>query len=74
MTALSNSANSPRSDRFLKLIEVLELVQVSKSTLYKMMDLHIFPRPVRVHLRCVRWRESDVVEWMMSRKRANPLD
>ena len=68
------SSDRTTPDRLLKLSEVLEMVQVSRSTLYLMMNNGRFPRPVRVHLRCVRWRESELVQWMASRQKASRAD
>jgi predicted DNA-binding transcriptional regulator AlpA len=31
-----------------------------------------FPGPVRILLRGVRWRESEVLEWIASREKATP--
>ena len=43
--------------RLLKIDEVLEIVGVSKSVLYEMIGRGQFPRPVRISLRAVRWRQ-----------------
>ena len=71
---MPSEAKTASPDRLLKLGEVLEMVQVSRSTLYVMMARNRFPRPVRVHERCVRWRESEVLEWVASRPTASPAD
>ena len=60
-------ANETSPDRLLKIAGVLEILQVSRSTLYCMMSQGSFPRPLRINLRCVRWRESEVMQWMASR-------
>jgi prophage regulatory protein len=41
---------------------------LSRSTLYAMMARGEFPQPVRLGLRAVGWRESDVTEWLESRQ------
>ena len=55
------------SNRLLRLDEVLELCGISRSELYRQMAEKKFPRPVRVGVRAVRWRQSDVDEWIQKR-------
>ena len=47
---------------------VLELVGITKSTLYRWIkDPKIaFPKPIRMSSRCSVWREIDVLNWMAS--------
>ena len=47
---------------------VLELVGITKSTLYRWIkDPKIaFPEPIRMSSRCSVWREIDVLNWMAS--------
>jgi prophage regulatory protein len=49
---------------------VLELTGLSTSTIYAMMARGDFPRPVRLGIRAVGWRESDVRDWLESREQA----
>ena len=58
-------------DRLLRLQEVLAIVGVSRSTLYDMIGRGQFPKGVRVARRCVRWHESDVLEWVATRRSAD---
>lgn len=48
----------------LKIKQVLELVPVGKTTLYKMIDAGKFPRPIRLSERAVAWRKSDILQWI----------
>lgn len=50
-----------RPERLLRLQEVLALLQVSRSTWYKGMAAGIYPRPVRIGARSVRWRHADIM-------------
>ena len=68
------TSSQTTADRLLRIEDVLAIVGVSRSTLYVMMARNRFPRPVRVHERCVRWRESEVLEWVASRPTASPAD
>ena len=56
--------------QLMKIEEVLALVGFGKSTLYKMISAGLFPRPVRIGLRAVRWRRSEILAWLESLPRA----
>ena len=55
-----------QENRLLRIDEVLEIVGVSKSVLYEMIARNDFPRPVRISLRAVGWRQRDIDEWLES--------
>ncbi len=57
-------------DRLMRLEEVLSYTGLSRSELYRQIQEETFPRPVRVGKRAVRWRESEVEEWIAERPRA----
>ncbi|WP_371639966.1 helix-turn-helix transcriptional regulator [Synechococcus sp. N19] len=50
--------------RFLRLPEVLNLVGVTRSTLYRWMDAGTFPKQISVGGNTVVWVESAVTAWM----------
>ena len=50
----------------LKLSDVKEKTQLSKSTIYKWIDAGKFPAPKKLGDRCVRWASTDIDEWIMS--------
>ena len=50
-------------DRFLRRQEVEAVTGYSKSSIYRLIGLEEFPKPIAFNPRCVRWRESDVVAW-----------
>ena len=50
--------------RLLTRGDILALVQISRSTLRSMVDGGIFPSPVRVGRRAVRWRAQDIADWL----------
>jgi len=53
--------------RILRLKAVLDLTGLSRSTLYRKIELGAFPRQIRISERCVGWREGDIERWL-----ANP--
>ena len=57
-------------EKLLRLGEVREIVGVAKSTIYAMMAHNRFPRPLQIGPKSVRWRESEIAEWLESRPRS----
>jgi prophage regulatory protein len=49
---------------FLTLAEVKARVALSRATIYRWAAAGKFPKPVALSSQTVRWRESDVVQWM----------
>lgn len=50
-----------------RLPTVLQLTGLGRSTIYRLVARGSFPRPVRVGLRAVAWRWSDLEQWSRSR-------
>jgi len=46
---------------------VLQATGLGRSTIYRLVAHGSFPRPVRVGLRAVAWRWSDLEHWSRSR-------
>jgi prophage regulatory protein len=53
-----------KPERILRLKGVLERTGLTRSTLYRKMQLGTFPRQLRISVRCAGWRESDVEAWL----------
>ena len=53
-----------KAQHFMRLPEVLNLVGVTRSTLYRWMDAGTFPRQISVGGNTVVWVESAVTSWM----------
>lgn len=62
--AASTSERLPRSDRLLNKWAVEERTSLDITTIYRKMKAGTFPQPVRVGLRRVAWRESDIAAWL----------
>ena len=54
-------------DRLLHIREVAAMTALSRATIYTMMRSGDFPRPLQVGPRAVRWRESQVRQWVDDR-------
>ena len=59
-----------RQDRLLTRAEVESITTLSRSSLYRKMRSGTFPEPIRIGDRAVRWRESEILDFIDSRPRA----
>ena len=50
--------------------DVQNLTGFSCTTIYRLMRAQEFPEPIRIGGRAVRWRRSDIDEWLAARPRA----
>ena len=51
------------SDPLLRRQEVEREIGLSRSTIHRQVAEGLFPKPIRVGVRSVRWRESDIEKW-----------
>ena len=51
-------------ERLLKLTDVETILSIKKSKLYRMISEGSFPKPVALGPRSVRWRSSDIQNWI----------
>lgn len=56
--------------RLLRLAEVIVMTGLSRSTIYELIAAGVFPRPIRIGARAVRWYEQEVLDYIGSRPRA----
>ncbi len=54
-------------DRILRCHDVLETTGLSRSTIYRMMERDEFPKPTKLGVRAIGWRESAVAGWIEGR-------
>ena len=52
--------------RFMRMREVIEMVGVSRATIYRWMDAGDFPRSIALGGNSIAWSEKSVQEWMES--------
>lgn len=55
------------NDKLLRLPEVRTLVRRSTSRIYADMAAGRFPRPIRIGIRAVAWREAEIKQWLADR-------
>ena len=58
------------SERLLRIEEVMQITGLPKSTIYNKIHKGTFPKPYRVGPRSVRWKESEIIDWMNRLPRA----
>jgi prophage regulatory protein len=56
-----------RVDVIVRLPRVQQLSGLGRSTIYRLMSMHMFPSAVRLGPRAVGWRLSDIAAWSASR-------
>lgn len=54
--------------QFLTATEVTQRLKVGKSTLYRKIRNEGFPKPIQMGLRCARWSEESVSNWLEEQK------
>lgn len=57
----------PGTCRLMRIREVLQLSGLSRTTLYREINSHAFPAPVKLSSRSVGWLQDDVTQWLESR-------
>lgn len=67
---MSTTTNTP--ERLLRLPQVLDLVPLGKSTIWKMVAEQRFPAPLKLSSRCTVWKERDVRDWIDSLSATTP--
>ncbi|WP_366125284.1 helix-turn-helix transcriptional regulator [Acetobacter cerevisiae] len=50
--------------QFLTATEVTQRLKVGKSTLYRKIRNEGFPKPIQMGLRCARWSEDEIKNWI----------
>lgn len=60
--------HQPLNDSYLlKRPQVEAITGLSKSTIYAWMKCGGFPQPVKLGVRMVAWKESDITAWLEAR-------
>jgi len=62
----------PPSNALLRRRQVEHLVKLSRSSIYAAVKNKSFPSPVRIGVRAVAWRQTEVEDWLAARPYARP--
>ena len=57
----------------LRISEVVQLLGISKPTVYRLMNEGKFPRPIRLSKARVAWLHADLEKWLESRPTSEGL-
>jgi prophage regulatory protein len=55
--------------KYLTEKEVCKAVGLHRMTIYRLMKIGRFPRPMKIGIRKIAWLEEDLREWIEQRKR-----
>lgn len=58
------------NEKILKLNQVIEIVGMSRSSIYLMVQRHDFPMPIKISVRSSGWLQSEVEQWIQARASA----
>ena len=56
--------------RMMRLHAVMAATGLSKSTIYRLIGEGTFPRPTKLGIKASGWSESEIREWLESRREA----
>ena len=56
--------------KILRRSEVQRVTGLSKATIWRLVKMGDFPRPIRLGARAVGWKSSEIADWIESRPRA----
>ncbi len=59
-----------RTSVFLRMPSVMQMTGLGRSTIYRLMAQQKFPCPVRLGVRAVAWRQSELDVWSQTRPAA----
>ncbi|MBV8772228.1 MAG: AlpA family phage regulatory protein [Deltaproteobacteria bacterium] len=63
---------SPRREVILRKAELESVVGLDRSTISRLVARGMFPPPIKIGLRAVGWRNSEVEQWLESRQPTAP--
>ena len=55
-------------DRLLTIKQITAETGISRSTIYRLIQKGLFPKPIAIGDRCKRWRESTIRLWLAGLK------
>lgn len=67
---LPNWQPPAKPDPMYRLPKVIDITGVGRTTIYAGAHAGTFPKPVRLSVRCVAWRESEILKWLADRPQA----
>ena len=62
------TAPTPRPPKILRLPQVVEMIGLSRSSIYRLMSLGLFPQSIRIGISAIGWIESEIGLWITERQ------
>jgi len=56
-------------DRYIRIKELVEILGICRSTIYRLVNLNMFPKQIKLSERTAVWRLSEVNEWINEREK-----
>jgi prophage regulatory protein len=70
---LDASANlQPAADRLIKLDQVMSIVGLGKTLIYRLVGDGAFPKPLKLGSNASRWSEGEIFSWIANQIAARP--
>jgi prophage regulatory protein len=51
----------------IRLKQVLEIIPISRASVWRLSAAGRFPKPIRLTERCTAWKKSDIEAWLQER-------
>lgn len=68
-----NQASITLLKKILRIKELTQTVGLSRSSIYRLVSLGIFPAPIRIGVAAVGWDSADIDSWLAERKLSGNL-
>ncbi len=62
----------PAADRLIKLDQVMSVVGLGKTLIYRLVGDGAFPKPLKLGSNASRWSESEIFSWIAHQIAARP--
>lgn len=56
------------TDKLLRIADVMERTALSRSYIYRLIQRGAFPAQLDLGVKCSRWLEADIANWIASRR------
>lgn len=62
------TAHTPRPPRILRIHQVTETIGLSRASIYRLMQLGLFPKSIKIGIKAVGWVQSEIEMWIAERQ------
>lgn len=68
----THSPAQPVPDRLIKLDQVMAIVGLGKTLIYRLVGKDAFPQPLKLGSNASRWSEAEIFSWIAEQAAARP--